>query len=789
VILIKRLEVEGYRYYRDRFAAEFPQGIVVVAGPVGSGKSSLLGAIEYALYGIEFGVRRRMYDRDELVHASRRDMRVRLVLVADEGEYVVERAYERGGRESVRLVTPEGEELTRRSLVNEMLREMLGLDVAEYERTVYLNQVSLYLLAYGTPATRSRVIDSLLGIDAIERITAAASRYLRRVQEKLEDVEAGIRGLEEEIGELEARVAEAREREERLRREYELKREYMERLRAEIGELEARVAELAEVENKFYEYSAEKKVLLRELEGPVPTLDELVVEAERLREDLRSLAMEMLLEEELKRLEELEVSEDRLAEVVDVLGEVLDSVWAIYNRRVEDLRSLEMEVEQRNMVLRELEKKILELEPVVSEYREALQRLESIGREAGDEDSIRKRLRSLELELKRISERRFRERCVAALRGELRRAVAENGVARCPVCGSEVRVAPPPGIEDEGGEEGLLRRRIKELKDLLDELTRLKVKVVEYEESVERYNALLSRREELLSEIDKISAEINHVRVKYRDLGARLSSIERDLGVIRDSLRRRGKAERLRLVEEALEELRGRYEELQLLRRRRDELKDKLAAVVQELSRLEFEMRESDVVEGELLALQERLGVLRDRRRRLRRVLEELKCSLEAYRRIHLLLRKDMIERVSTYMREIVSRVYPYGDIEDVRLSVEEKGEKSVYSIEVKMGGEWRPFTARLSEGQKMVVILALMLSFYKTVSHSASFILLDEPVPNVDMRVKEAIFRGVADVLGIQQVVFTTQAIEVAKRLSGLHVIEVPPRALGGGESGERPG
>lgn len=787
MILINSVEVEGFRYYKERFAAKIPEGIVVVAGPVGSGKSSLLGAIEYALYGVEFGVRRRMYDRDELVHASCEKMRVRLVLAADDGEYVVERVYEKGGKESVKLVTPEGEVLTRRSIVNEMLREMLGLDVSEYERTVYLNQVSLYLLAYGTPATRSRVIDSLLGIDAIDRITSEISRYLRRVQERIELLDEDIRNLEEDIEEYESRILDAREREDKIRKELEIKRGYMERLRAELGEIESKINELASVEKEFYEYSAERRILLKDVGGPVPTLDEVVVEAERIKEELKALAMEMLLEEELKKLESIEVLEDNITEVVSVLSEILEKMWSIYNRRIEDLRRLELEIERRNLALGELEKKILELEPLVAEYREAVHRLEAIKREAGSEEELRRRLRELELELKKMEEKRLKEKCIANLRGELRRRIAENGAAVCPVCGTEIREPPPPYVE-EGGSEEELKRRIKEFSGLLEEITRLKVKIVEYEEGVERYNALLEKREELLSEIDRISAELNQVSIKYREMGARLSSIERDLGVIKDSLRRRGKAERLRVVEEKLKELQRKYEELQHLKKRREELRDKLSRLSQEVSRLEYGLHESEILESELLALEERLNSLRSRRERLQKALEKLRCSLDAYRKVQLLVRKDLIERVTSLMRKIISSVYPYSDIEDVRLKVEEKGEKSIYTLDVKMGGEWRPFTARLSEGQKMIVILALMLSFYKTVSHSASFILLDEPVPNVDMRVKEAIFRGVAEVLGIRQVVFTTQAIEVAKRLRGLHVIEVPPKAPGGDSRGGRP-
>ncbi len=52
----RRLEIEGLRSYRQKQVVEFEsQGLMAITGTTGAGKSSLLEAMMFALYGVHSG--------------------------------------------------------------------------------------------------------------------------------------------------------------------------------------------------------------------------------------------------------------------------------------------------------------------------------------------------------------------------------------------------------------------------------------------------------------------------------------------------------------------------------------------------------------------------------------------------------------------------------------------------------------------------------------------------------------------------------------------------------------
>ena len=174
-VLLKRLEVEGFRYFSWRVSLDFDQGLTVIAGPVGTGKSSLLAAISYALYGLEPGLRRRLYQKSELINAKRSSARVTLELASENGLYRFSRELSREKGEVSVATLPDGRVIRGSRAVQQLAEGLLGLDFEEFSRSVSLSFASLLLLAYGTHEMRSRVLDRLLGLDSITALARSIS--------------------------------------------------------------------------------------------------------------------------------------------------------------------------------------------------------------------------------------------------------------------------------------------------------------------------------------------------------------------------------------------------------------------------------------------------------------------------------------------------------------------------------------------------------------------------------------------------------------------------------------
>ncbi|MFP3207749.1 MAG: AAA family ATPase, partial [Caldivirga sp.] len=59
-LTITSLELEGFRVFKGRVGFNFIDGINIIHGPIGSGKSSIIQAIEFALYGNQLEARERV---------------------------------------------------------------------------------------------------------------------------------------------------------------------------------------------------------------------------------------------------------------------------------------------------------------------------------------------------------------------------------------------------------------------------------------------------------------------------------------------------------------------------------------------------------------------------------------------------------------------------------------------------------------------------------------------------------------------------------------------------------
>jgi DNA repair exonuclease SbcCD ATPase subunit len=268
MILLRRLEARAFKRL-DGVDLAFPaRGAVLIEGLNESGKSTLLEAIYFALYGAPLVAEGGPAALATLLPYDGRAASVTLTLAVDDTELEIRRTLTPGKRSishEARLVARRrgkaSEEVYGARAVSMRVRqELRGLDGAALRNSCFVEQDALDRVEALPRATREDAIASLLGLErlsAAERElqpTAEEEASLKRARTELALAERwrASKDASAHEAELATTLAAARarrlvaERDELLARQAEFERQRSEKS-ARMGDLERRIARAAEV--------------------------------------------------------------------------------------------------------------------------------------------------------------------------------------------------------------------------------------------------------------------------------------------------------------------------------------------------------------------------------------------------------------------------------------------------------------------------------------------------------------------------------------------------------------
>src|SRR5262245_11022061 len=172
----RRLEMQGFGPFAEPVALDFTDAdLFALVGPTGAGKSTVIDAMCFALYGSvpRYGDRRLV---GSVVHALASEARVAFTFELGDVEYVAARVVRRDAKgkattRDVRLEETGGS--VRAGTTKEMdtaVVELLGLDFDQFTRAVVLPQGEFARFLHDKPAARQDLLAQLLGLDVYERV-------------------------------------------------------------------------------------------------------------------------------------------------------------------------------------------------------------------------------------------------------------------------------------------------------------------------------------------------------------------------------------------------------------------------------------------------------------------------------------------------------------------------------------------------------------------------------------------------------------------------------------------
>ena len=181
------LTLRGLRSYVDEQDVDFTDiGLMAVHGPTGAGKSSLLEALCFALYG---GCTWDKRNAIVLIADGVNTMQVRLTFRSGNKTWQVTRSVSRTSSPLSRhelVCLDDGARYDTKQQVNAAIEKMIGLSHDAFLKAVVLPQGRFQALLHTTREDRTAILKGILGIDQLDIVRAMAMQCHDRMRPQLE---------------------------------------------------------------------------------------------------------------------------------------------------------------------------------------------------------------------------------------------------------------------------------------------------------------------------------------------------------------------------------------------------------------------------------------------------------------------------------------------------------------------------------------------------------------------------------------------------------------------------
>ncbi|MEM0465763.1 MAG: AAA family ATPase [Candidatus Pacearchaeota archaeon] len=327
-MFLKKLTIENIRSYKKQEIV-FPKGSTLLSGDIGSGKTTILLAIEFALFGLEPGQK-----GNSLLRSGEDDAKVSLEFQLDDKEIIIERSLKR----SKKSISQENTAITINKerfegSVTEIKNKVLKLinypsEFAKktnllYKFTVYTPQEEMKQIILEPGEIRLNTLRHVFGIDKYKRIEENAYILSSKLREKIRINEGMIYDLDnykEELLKKKDELILLKEKQKKSAEEYRNAIEKRMEKEAAIKEIQEKIDEKKSLEVEL----GKSEILLYEKNQQIKTLKSNINIIKGQIEESKKLNFN---EEEynqiLKRIEYQENKEDEIQkEYIVIIGKI-----------------------------------------------------------------------------------------------------------------------------------------------------------------------------------------------------------------------------------------------------------------------------------------------------------------------------------------------------------------------------------------------------------------------------------------------------------------------------------
>lgn len=699
---------------------EFSEGTNCLIGRMGSGKSSVLDAICFGLFGTFPQLQQKKIRLEDMIMKKPKDQRfaeVRIEFDSNGDGCSVKRRIEKGRSTSAEFRKNGKLVETQSQKVSEEVERILKVDYDLFTRAVYSEQNQLDMFLTIPKGQRMKRIDELLRLDRFELARVSAVSLENRFSFSREQKEKILEGMKEDEIKTESAV---------------LKND-IDTLGKESGRL------FSEAES-----AAKEKNLLKER----------IAKLEKAREEFYSLSqklssiesLNMQLSSDISVLEKhfspIEGDAEELKRKIDVLKEKMNFVASEIKKMRERLLEKKIDIQAESSRLARAEEMKKEKEKI-----EALLSGGKLQNTSSELDAVSRELENGAVMI--VSMKNEIKDCELALEG------LSSADSKCLVCGHELSEEKKKELASES------KKRMENLKAKIAEAEALMKKLSGEKNNLEKIILQLkiaearkmeignpeTETEKINQEIETLSNDISRAENELKNVEIRAASFQAEFeNLVRKYESARNAALKRKEMEEKRKLLKGNIAEA-------ENLKTGLIRVKESFSDLQLrEVSEKmENIIGKEKSVEARLGSIKEiiieKRKRLEEaesrkkmadgLMLEIRKASAMEQQLQLLqrgleasqerLRKDFVGAINNAMHMIWENLYPYTDFSSVRMAVD-----GDYVLQLQDANGWTPID-NVSGGERSIACLALRIAFALVLAPQLRWLVLDEPTHNLD--------------------------------------------------------
>ncbi|MFA6049521.1 MAG: SMC family ATPase [Candidatus Micrarchaeia archaeon] len=773
--MISSLKLTHWKSHEESTVG-FGRGSNLFVGQMGSGKTSVLEGVCFALFGTFPNLKNHKLSLEDVVMKQPKaynDAEAVLEFGAGGKNYTVTRIVRLGKdgkgsteaflRENGKLV--EGPQTQR---VTEAVQSALKVDFELFSRTAYAEQNRIDYFVALPKAERKRQADELLGIDKFEACRAncvSAANKLRGLEAEAKSFLAGADGAllqgefdeaEKSAAAIESGLAGLREKLRGSEAERDAARsglDALEKTRSEVESLKRNVAAASAVVSDGSRELGEKKAAAARLSG------ELGVPVEGAKGSLENAASALARKN------------DELSQLQNSAGEAQAGAKNAA-ARLEELRRKSSE---RALLLKRKSEALAEFPNGIAN---------AIAHASDELEKAQATANAVDAELISVNS-----------------AMGTLGVARadCPVCGSPLTEEHKRNLE---AEKAQALQKLRESKTLQAKLVSgCKAALRELEEK----RLALSRTEERLSELLNADSEFEAAKLSLAREEERKKQLEERTEKLRQELRgMEGEVSKKRELAAAAAEISRLNEKISAARAQAEISEKKLSSIAFSQGALDAKRKGLEALlsaiseiaateKAHAASLAEKRAFLKTASQKLEAVrrkegearglaqnAEAMQIFQNAVVDTQAELRETLVGAVNEALESTWQMLYPYADYSSLRLNAAED-----YSLELQtLGGTWTSIE-NASGGERSCASLSLRIAFAMVLTPNLSWLVLDEPTHNLDSEAVQKLVMALHDEIPkIFEQVFIITHDEALKEGASAKIYRVQRDKERGGES-----